>query len=102
MGRSSSGVLTGMGARLRERNKEIGALLSTARRQRGLTITACAEYIATTPRRYRAIERGDAPVHASELEALAPVLELAACPLHIGCPSGDRIGEGHNDLHGHV
>lgn len=83
MGRSTSGVLTGMRVRLHERNKEIGTLLAMARQQRGLTITACAEYIATTPRRYRAIERGDAPVQAAELEALLEVFHLSGNSPHM-------------------
>ncbi len=101
MGRSSAAALTGMDIRLQERNKEIGAFLAAARRQRGLTIRACADYIATTPRRYRAIEQGDAPVHAVELEALAPVLQLSSCPLQIECPSVDPSCKGSNDLHEH-
>lgn len=102
MGRSSSTALTGMDLRLQERNKEIGAVLASARRQRGLTIRACADYIGTTPRRYRAIEQGGAPVHAVELEVLAPVLQLSSCPLQIGDTSVDPSCEGSNDLHEHT
>lgn len=101
MGRSSSTELTGMDLRLQERNKEIGAVLASARQQRGLTIRACADYIGTTPRRYRAIERGDAAVQAVELELLALILQLSSCPLHIGCPSGDPSGQGSNGQHEH-
>lgn len=102
MGRSSSGALTGISARLYERNKKIGGLLAEARQQRGLTITACAEYIATTPRRYRAIERGDAPVHAAELEALLEVLHLSECPLGWTAHSGNQLDQEHRESPRHI
>lgn len=83
-----------MTARLRARNKEIGSVLATARQQHGLTIITCAKYIATTPRRYRAIERGDAAVHAAELEALMQALQISRLPSHVIWPTVECLGDG--------
>lgn len=63
-------------SRLQARNQELGVLLVTARQQQGRTIAECAALIATSRRRYAAMERGTAPIHAAELECLLEYLEI--------------------------
>ena len=62
--------------RIQERNNEIGRVLREARRQRDITVTACAELIATSRRRYAAMERGEAMIGLAELEVLVDFLGI--------------------------
>src|SRR6266508_2708034 len=64
--------------RLAQRNREIGAILAHARQRQQRTITECAAVLATSRRRYRAIERGDIGVEVAELEVLLPYLGIPA------------------------
>ncbi|GAB4192791.1 MAG: hypothetical protein OHK0022_07160 [Roseiflexaceae bacterium] len=61
-----------------ERNKEIGAILAAARARQHRTVTDCAAVMATTRRRYTAIERGEAAISAAELEAVMRFLQVSA------------------------
>ena len=51
--------------RLQQRNQEIGTLLVQARKLQHRSVTECAERLATSRRRYSAIERGEAAVSAA-------------------------------------
>lgn len=59
---------------IQERNREIGRVLREARRQRDITVTACAELIGTSRRRYAAMEQGVAMIGLAELEVLVDFL----------------------------
>lgn len=63
---------------LQHRNREIGEILAVARRQQHRSVTECAEMLATSRRRYNAIERGEAAINAGELEILVRYLEVPA------------------------
>lgn len=58
------------------RNRELGQVLKTAREYAGLLQKDCAERIGTYRQRYAAIERGEEPVGAAELEVLARYLDI--------------------------
>ena len=64
--------------RLQQRNQEIGTLLVQARKLQHRSVTDCAERLATSRRRYSAIERGEAAVSAAELELLIDYLQIPA------------------------
>jgi len=64
--------------RLQQRNQEIGTLLVQARKLQHRSVTECAERLATSRRRYSAIERGEAAVSAAELELLIDYLQIPA------------------------
>jgi hypothetical protein len=55
---------------LRERNRELGRLLQEARLQRALPLSTCATLIHTSQGRYLAMEAGESPIGAAELEVL--------------------------------
>ena len=61
---------------VRQRNQEIGAILAQARQQQQRTVTECAAILATSRRRYRAIERGEVGVAVAELELLLHYLDI--------------------------
>lgn len=61
---------------LRERSKEMGKILGTARRQQGKSLLECANYIGTSRRRYTAIEHGDTPIQLAEMELLIDYLNI--------------------------
>lgn len=63
--------------RIQERNREIGRILREARRQRDVTVTACAELIGTSRRRYVSMERGDVMIGLAELEVLEDFLGVS-------------------------
>jgi transcriptional regulator with XRE-family HTH domain len=58
------------------RNREIGEVIAEARRRKQRSVTECAGILATSRRRYNAIERGEVPVNVVELETLARYLEV--------------------------
>ncbi len=60
-----------------QRHREIGTRLTEARLRERRSVTECATVLKTTPRRYRAIERGDAAVNAVELEVLMCYLNMS-------------------------
>jgi transcriptional regulator with XRE-family HTH domain len=62
-------------SRLQRRNQEIGSVLARAREQRHRSVTECASVLATSRRRYSAIERGEVAVSSAELELLMVYLE---------------------------
>jgi transcriptional regulator with XRE-family HTH domain len=62
--------------RIQWRNQEIGSILAQARKLQHRSVTECAAFLATSRRRYSAIERGDAAVSAAELELLMVYLEI--------------------------
>ncbi len=62
--------------RLQRRNQEIGSLLAQARKLQHRSVTECAALLATSRRRYSAIERGDAAVSVAELELLMSYLDI--------------------------
>lgn len=70
--------MTTTSERLAQRNREIGAILAHARQRQQRTITECAALLATSRRRYRAIERGDIGVEVAELEVLLAYLAIPA------------------------
>src|ERR1051326_9102288 len=70
--------------RLQRRNQEIGTVLVQARKLQHRSVAECAERLATSRRRYSAIERGEAAVSASELELLMDYLEIPAHMLRWG------------------
>jgi hypothetical protein len=74
----SAQAVTTTSERLAQRNREIGAILAHARQRQQRTITECAAVLATSRRRYRAIERGDIGVEVAELEVLLPYLGIPA------------------------
>ncbi len=61
---------------LAERNQEIGQLLQQARGAHHLSVTACAQLLGTSRRRYNDIEQGFVPITLAELELLLPFLGL--------------------------
>ncbi len=63
---------------LAQRNQEIGTLLAQARDARHLPVTACAQLLGTSRRRYTDIERGVVPITYAELEVLLPFLGVPA------------------------
>jgi transcriptional regulator with XRE-family HTH domain len=63
---------------LRERNRELGRILQEARQQKDLSLAACADQIGTTQERYAALEAGEAPIGAAELEVLVRFLGIPA------------------------
>lgn len=77
-------------SRLQRRNQEIGIVLAQAREQHHRSVTECASVLATSRRRYSAIERGEVAVSAAELELLIDYLEIPARLLWQGehSPSG--------------
>lgn len=66
--------MSSIGETLSLRNKELGRVLAQARGLKQMTVTAIAASIGTSRRRYTAIERGDVPITAAEIEQLAEVL----------------------------
>lgn len=64
-----------------QRNKEIGSILATARAREHRTVTDCAAAMATTRRRYSAIERGEAAISVAELEAVMRFLGVSAAEM---------------------
>lgn len=58
------------------RNRELGSVLKRARTDAEKTIMQCAEEIGTYRQRYAAIERGEEPVNAAELEVLVTYLRI--------------------------
>jgi len=74
----SARAVTTTSERLAQRNREIGAVLAHARQRQQRTITECAAVLATSRRRYRAIERGDIGVEVAELEVLLSYLDIPA------------------------
>lgn len=58
------------------RNRELAAVLKRARLSSGKTIMQCADEIGTYRQRYAAIERGEEPVKAAELEVLVHYLRI--------------------------
>ena len=78
MGRSSSTTSREAMAHLRTRNRELGTILGSARRRQRKSLSECAAYIATSRSRYTAIEQGDTPIHAAELERLLDYLNIPA------------------------
>jgi transcriptional regulator with XRE-family HTH domain len=66
--------------RLEQRNREIGQILFHARREQQRSVTECAALLATSRRRYNAIERGKVPVSVAELELLMNYLQV---PIHV-------------------
>ncbi len=60
---------------------EIGAVLKKARERAGKTIVGCAQEIGTYRQRYAAIERGEEPVGAAELERLASYMGISGSAL---------------------
>ncbi len=77
-------------SRLLQRNQEIGSVLAQARRQQHRSVTECAAVLATSRRRYSAMEQGAVAVSAAELELLINYLEIPAHLLWEGerSPSG--------------
>jgi transcriptional regulator with XRE-family HTH domain len=69
--------MQGAGINIEERNREIGQILQEARERQRLTVSECANFIATSRRRYTAMERGEATIGAAELEALMDFLGLS-------------------------
>jgi transcriptional regulator with XRE-family HTH domain len=65
-------------AQLQRRNQELGSLLAEARQQQERSVSECAALLGTSRRRYRAIERGEVGVNASELEFLMHYLDIPA------------------------
>jgi transcriptional regulator with XRE-family HTH domain len=63
---------------LQRRNQEIGSVLAQARQQQHRSVTECAAVLATSRRRYSAIEQGAVAVSAAELELLMEYLEIPA------------------------
>lgn len=82
--------MTTVASRLQRRNQEIGSVLAQAREQQHRSVTECAAALATSRRRYSAIERGEVAVSAAELELLMEYLEIPARLLWQGerSPSG--------------
>lgn len=76
MGRSSSTTSHEAMTHLRTRNRELGTILASARRRYGKSLSECAAYIATSRSRYTAIEHGDTPIQAAELELLLDYLNI--------------------------
>ena len=62
--------------KIQERNREIGHILQEARSRRNITVTTCAQLIATSRRRYTAMECGETIIGAVELEILIDFLEI--------------------------
>jgi hypothetical protein len=62
----------------RDRNAEIGRILTLARQTQKRTVTECAQRISTSRRRYVAIEKGEIPLYVPELEALMEFLAVPA------------------------
>lgn len=62
--------------RLRQRNQEIGNVLAQTRKQRQRSVTDCATLLATSRRRYSAIEHGIVAIGAAELEVLMEYLDI--------------------------
>lgn len=58
------------------RNRELGQVLKKAREMAHLLQKDCAETIGTYRQRYAAIERGEEPVGAAELEVLVRYLNI--------------------------
>ena len=61
---------------LRERNREFGRILQEARLLKGMSLLACAGLIGTSSERYAALEAGESPIGAAELEVLVRYLEI--------------------------
>ncbi|HEX8598651.1 MAG TPA: hypothetical protein VF952_09060 [Chloroflexia bacterium] len=63
---------------IKERNKELGALMREARTSKGETVTRCAEeYLGITRQRYDLMERGEANIGWGEFAHLMEKLEVA-------------------------
>jgi hypothetical protein len=63
---------------LKERNKQLGALMQEARRYKGETVKRCAEeYLGTTRQRYDLMERGEANIGWAEFAQLMERLGIA-------------------------
>ena len=67
-----------------QRNREIGEILAASRAREQRTVTDCAAAVATTRRRYSAIERGEAAISAAELEAVMRFLQVPATEMWVG------------------
>ncbi len=63
---------------IQERNREIGLVLKEAREQKNTPITACANLVGTSRRRYVAMEEGKAIIGIAELEVLMKFLEISS------------------------
>lgn len=72
------------------RNREIGLILQEARKRKDIPITTCANLIATSRRRYTAMEEGVALIGAAELEVLVEFLEISAQMLWPAIPGVSR------------
>jgi transcriptional regulator with XRE-family HTH domain len=77
--------------RLQQRNQEIALFLAQARKLQHRSVTECAERLATSRRRYSAIERGEAAVSVAELELLMDYLEIPAHMLWKGADSQAEV-----------
>jgi transcriptional regulator with XRE-family HTH domain len=77
-------------SRLQQRNQEIASVLTRARQQQHRSVTECAAVLATSRRRYSAMEQGAVAVSAAELELLMEYLEIPVRLLWQGerSPSG--------------
>ena len=64
--------------RIQERNREIGLILREAREQKNTPITACANLVGTSRRRYVAMEEGKAIIGIAELEVLMEFLGISS------------------------
>lgn len=63
---------------LKQRNREIGAILAKARLLQRRTVTECAELLKTSRRRYNAMERGEVGISIAETELLLQYLDVPA------------------------
>jgi hypothetical protein len=65
-------------AKIQQRNQEIGKILREARGRKLIPVTKCADLIATSRRRYTAMENGEVAIGIAELEILMDYLEVPA------------------------
>jgi transcriptional regulator with XRE-family HTH domain len=59
-----------------ERDRELGKIIRLARESRRYSIRRCAQLLNTSWRRFTAIEKGETPIYASELEELVYLLDI--------------------------
>jgi transcriptional regulator with XRE-family HTH domain len=64
-------------SRLAARNREIGSILSQARKKEGKSITECAQFLCASRRRYRDMEQGEIVIGVAELEMLMNYLNIS-------------------------
>jgi predicted transcriptional regulator len=68
--------MTEVTTKIQQRNREIGKIIREARGRKLIPVTKCADLIATSRRRYTAMENGEAAIGVAELEILIDFLDV--------------------------